>query len=134
MYRPLSIGTMSLLQQLGNKSLAALLGGGNLQAVDFDDFVVFLFVHSRDNQLSQIRDCILDGTVVGKAYDWLDSKTPLEIAEGTDYFCDTQTRAQLLTPEVVSDSKVEKKNTQVQTGSTTSRQPSDTTLTSDKKK
>ena len=49
-FRPLSLGTMALLQQVGNAALAALLGGGDI-TINYEDFIVFLFVHSRDYNL-----------------------------------------------------------------------------------
>lgn len=94
-FRPLSLGTMAILQQLHNATLAALLGGGGL-AVDYEDFIVFLYVHARANSLGQIKQYMLDGSLVQRAYDWVEQADPLTIAAGVSYFTDTQERAALV--------------------------------------
>lgn len=106
-FRPLSLGTMAILQELHNTTLAALLGGGSI-AVNYEDFVIFLFVHARKNTLGQIKEMILDGKLVQNALDWVDEVEPIIIAEGTDYFCDTQTRAQLVSATTVKSSDEKK--------------------------
>lgn len=39
---------------------------------------------------------ILNNTITTRAYDWVENADPLLIAEGVDYFTDTQTRAELV--------------------------------------
>lgn len=127
LYRTLSIGTMAVLQQLGNKSLAALMGNGRFQS-DYEDFIVFLFVHTRDYSLGEIRGFVRDGNIVEKAYTWVDEKTPYEIAEGVDWFTKTETKAQLVQATTLNQ-PTEKKTSQVQTDSSISEPCSDTILT-----
>lgn len=80
--------------------------------MNYEDFIVFLFVHARANTLGQIKEFLLDGSLIQRAYDWCDSADPLTIAVGVDYFTDTQTRAALVAAGNAKAPTTEKKTAQ----------------------
>lgn len=86
------------------------MGGGGL-AVNYEDFIVFLFVHARANSLGAIKQYMLDGSLIQRAYDWVEGADPLTIAAGVDYFTATQERAALVAAGNAKES-AEKKTAQ----------------------
>lgn len=134
LYRPLSIGTMAILQQLQNAALQALLGGGSIEC-NYEDFVIFLFAHAREHNLGEVREMVRNGTIVQEAYSWVEGRSPMDIAEGVDYFTGLNTKAQLVAAEPAEDDKkTEKKTTRRRSRSSTSRQSSGTTSDSPRRK
>lgn len=106
-YRALSIGTISLLLPTGNSVLAMLMGGqGTGIAANHEDLIVFLFVHNKAQRLSTIRELLSKGkdALTNAAYDWVDQIDAMELAEGVDYYTDTQTRIDLLAVDNITDS------------------------------
>lgn len=114
-YRPLSIGTISLLLPTGNSVLAMLMGGSNgAISANHEDLIVFLFVHHKAQKLSDIRALISKGkdALISAAYDWVDQIDAMELAEGVDYYTDTQTRIDLLAVDNITEtSKTTEKKT-----------------------
>lgn len=106
-FRPLSLGTMAILQELENPVLGAMLQGGAI-GVDYTAFVIFLFIHSKAFSLAEIKALVDSGELEKAAFDWVDQMDVYTIAEGVDYFTDTQTRIQLLGAEN-AESNTEKK-------------------------
>lgn len=114
-YRPLSIGTISLLLPTGNSVLAMLMGGSNgAISANHEDLIVFLFVHHKQQKLSDIRALISKGkdALTNAAYDWVDNIDAMELAEGVDYYTDTQTRIDLLAVDNITETG---KNTEKKT-------------------
>lgn len=106
-YRALSIGTISLLLPTGNSVLAMLMGGSNgAISANHEDLIVFLYVHHKAQRLSTIRELLSKGkdALISAAYDWVDGVDAMELAEGVDYFTETQTRIELLSVDNITDS------------------------------
>lgn len=113
-FRPLCIGTMAILEQVNNTVLYRILSGGSISS-STEDLLVFLYVHSTDTSLADVRKILAKGTLVEAAYEWLDAQNPLVVAEGVDYFTDTQTRIELLSVDNLKEGEVpQKKTKQVQ--------------------
>lgn len=105
-YRPLSIGTISLLLPTGNSVLAMLMGGSNgAISANHEDLIVFLFAHNKAQKLSTIRALLSKGkdALINAAYDWVDGVDAMELAEGVDYYTDTQTRIELLSVDNITE-------------------------------
>lgn len=103
----MSIGTISLLLPTGNSVLAMLMGGSNgTISANHEDLIVFLFVHNKAQRLSTIRELLSKGkdALTNAAYDWVDNIDAMELAEGVDYYTDTQTRIELLSVDNITDS------------------------------
>lgn len=113
LYRPLSLGTMAILQRVENPVLAAMMTGAPL-TIDYESFVVFLYIHARENNLATIRQAVENKTLTEQAYRWLDNVETLTLAEGVDYFTQTQTRIQLLAA-TNAEKSTEKKTAQART-------------------
>lgn len=68
-YRPLTLGTMAILEQLGNTVLMKVLGsaGGSI-VTSFEELIVFLYVHALDTPLQSIRKQLSSKTLTEAAY------------------------------------------------------------------
>lgn len=108
-YRPLSLGTMAILETQQNGVLMNLLSKEAGIMASAKDLLVFLYVHHKDKSLGDLQKELDNDTLTENALIWYEAQSPMTIANGIDYFTGTQEALRLSQYELI-DKREQGKN------------------------
>lgn len=100
-YRPLSLGTMAILETQDNAVLFNLLSKQAGIMANAKDLLIFLYVHHKDKSLSELQTELDKGILNANALQWYEEQNALTIAQGVDYFTGTQEALRLSQYELI---------------------------------